>query len=453
MRRPSLTCQDDPSAFNYAIWKGYLMEDVKKKTTLTDAGIRKLSRQAVENKKMIRGKDSERRGLYLNAYPTGLIVWVAKVPNPIDSKKPAKWVKLGEYPQMGIAAAREAHGRARADVKAGKNPVDVRRQQAVEMASQAIKAAQDEERRKTETINGLIAEFKKLGCPRKSFLKNENQMRLVFAKLLDTPFQDLTYHDINRTALEYHAKSAANFSMGMLRPILKWGAGSYPWVPTELGMMVRNPHPPAKRGKLKITEEVAEKILPVLREEKGYGQCMWFMAHTGCRRSEADCATWDQIDMENSIWTIPGLTRKNTRNKADLPDLAITLPSQVMTLLTEIKSTSKSQYVFSLDWAKLQNWDRATKALQQKCGVEENAFHRHDFRHFFYTKMKKLAPGAVVSEAVGHAKSGMDGVYDHNNYVEERAVALAAWAQQLEIIETKGRKAAEEAQAMEVVEG
>lgn len=417
------------------------MDDAKKKTNLTDAGIRKLSRQAVENKKMIRGKDSERRGLYLNAYPTGLIAWFTKVPNPIDPKKPAKWVKLGEYPTMGIAAAREAHGQARADVKAGKNPVDVRRQKAAQLAAQAHQAAQEEQRNKVETINGLITEFKKLGTPKKSFLKNENQMLLVFAKLLRSPLKDLTYHDINRAALEYHAKAAANLATGMLRPILKWGAKHYPWVSNELGMMVRNPHPPAKRGELRITENVAKKILSVFRGKRGYGQCMWFMAHVGCRRSEADGATWDQIDIASGIWTIPGATRKDTRNKGNLPDLPITLPPQVVALMREIKATTKSKYVFSLRKARLQNWDRETKALQRECDVEEGAFNRHDFRHLFYTAIRKLSDEAVVGEAVGHAKTGMAGIYDHNEWAEERASALRNWAKQLETIEAKGRQA------------
>ena len=163
---------------------------------------------------------------------------------------------------------------------------------------------------------------------------------------------------------------------------------------------------------------------------------MWFMAHTGCRLNEAVSASWSQFDLEKKTWTIPGRTRKNTTGIKQYPDLIITLPPQVINLLRELEASKKGAYVFSLTEAKLGNWDRNAKPLQEITTVID--WHRHDIRHYFKTTLTALGvTEEVAEEALGHVKKGVGGVYNHYRYPNERAAALIKLANHLEKLTEK----------------
>ena len=46
----------------------------------------------------------------------------------------------------------------------------------------------------------------------------------------------------------------------------------------------------------------------------------WFIHHTVCRPSEARLATWEQIDHENRVWTIPHTNKKEKKNAPGAAD-------------------------------------------------------------------------------------------------------------------------------------
>jgi integrase len=340
---------------------------------------------------------------------------------------------------MGLAEARTRHRTVREQVRGGNNPVDMKRAERRQKADMEAQEAQEKLRRETETLRKLMEAY----APHAKRNYAPSKILRVFAELLDKPINEVTRQEINRIALSYKRKKTnaapvayANSAVNMLRPIFKWSANQYEWVPETLGL-IKNPHPKPKRGE-HMTDEKIKKLLPVFRASAGHGHLYWFIAHTGCRLNEANSATWDQIDLEKNTWTIPGKIRKNTKNKPNHPELRITLPSQAIKFLREIEAEKEGKLLFSKK-SKLSNFDRYKKILQNSAQTFD--WHAHDLRHYFKTTLKKLRVRDEVSEeALGHEKKGISGIYDHYNYEKERALALQKLANYLENLTKEDNK-------------
>ncbi|WP_268843651.1 tyrosine-type recombinase/integrase [Acidocella facilis] len=396
---------------------------------LTPSAISAAIRRAVADKQKIYLPDTE-RGLSIRIYPTGKAVWYGCGQDQLKRKR---WVALGEFPGLGVSQARDKHRTTRLAIRTGANPVDaarLARERKAKEEEDNQKEIESQIKRQSHTLQYMLSLYEPHAA--KTYARNKNCINLVFGENLTKPITDISRQALNSAAKDYQSQSMANQAVRMLQAAIRWGTDHLDWVPESLRIL-KQPNKAQKRQQM-LDESDISNLLPVLRQSQGHGQAMWLMVHVGCRLGEATNMTWDQIDITKGIWTIPGSTRKNTRQKQDYPDLVIDLPRQVLDLLKEIKATNKTDHVFTLGKGKLGNWDRYTKAIQAQSGVYE--WHRHDLRHYVKTKLSDLGTPREVSEAVlGHAAPGLDGVYNHSTYPEQRKIALQKLADYLDILQ------------------
>jgi integrase len=85
------------------------------------------------------------------------------------------------------------------------------------------------------------------------------------------------------------------------------------------------------------------------QQEGVAAKCLQFTILTAARTNEAIGATWDEINLNDKVWTIPA-----TRMKAD-KEHRVALSDKCLTLLNEMKATQSNQYVFPGTKAGLSN--------------------------------------------------------------------------------------------------
>ena len=188
------------------------------------------------------------------------------------------------------------------------------------------------------------------------------------------------------------------------------------------------------------------KIVPKLGR-RGHDAAARFMLWSGCRLEEACGATWSEIDLERGTWTIPASRRKDTRSKTrkkqvSQPNHVVYIPKQAIELLKDIGRGEAGDLVFQGDrGAKLQNWDRWSKAIISATGVTD--WDRHALRRTTATMAGELgAPPHVISALLGHKNIGDQLIagYSKARYAAEVGEILQLVADRLEAIEKRARQ-------------
>ena len=169
------------------------------------------------------------------------------------------------------------------------------------------------------------------------------------------------------------------------------------------------------------------------------------MLLTGSRRDEARNATWDQFNLEERVWTIPGEIRKDTRAQSKRrlkPKEAMKIPlsRQAIALLEQVweAELSRRQLVgintqiapsdlvfFGQKGGKLDNWDRWLKSKHMQSKVKD--WSAHALRRTTATLAGDLgAPPHVVSVILGHSNLGGQLIagYNKSRYESDHAKAL-----------------------------
>ena len=392
---------------------------------LTETAIAKAIREVAETKKRRDLSDDALEGLWLRLSPGGAKSWALQ---RRDREGRSRKFKLGDYPAMGIAEAREAARRLRVEVAAGADPVADRKR--ARAAGRDAKAG----------IGTLAAVLDIYGRHRGAQLKSWSHSRLrverVFRDLLPRPVAALTAADLQLAADSYPAAQSAAFAVRTIRPALKWGVHRG-YVPAGLAAI----HAPAAvtRRKRVLTREELAAILPVLRAAgKPHATLLRFLLLTLARLGEAAGARWGDVDLSAGTWTI--LETKNGEPHV------VPLSRQARALLEAIRPADAKPdgliFCTGKD-TRLGNWDRQAKAIQAASGT--SGWHRHDLRRTGATLLGEMGvPPDLIEAALNHVaiRSQLAATYNRSRYRPQVAAALQRLADALDGIEAGTAEAA-----------
>lgn len=148
---------------------------------------------------------------------------------------------------------------------------------------------------------------------------------------------------------------------------------------------------------------------------------------TGVRTVELRLAKWDEIDFEQSLWTIPAQNSKASMMSK------IHLSEPVKKLFRELKNISKSLY--ALTGADGRNpltenaLPRAIKRIQERVGIPE--WTAHDLRRTFATQLGETLQidPVVIEKCLGHKMPRIMATYNRNEMLPQRQEALNQWTQ------------------------
>jgi integrase len=190
--------------------------------------------------------------------------------------------------------------------------------------------------------------------------------------------------------------------------------------------MRRVPASARSRSRILDDAELAAVWKTAEADDDVYGAFVRVALLCGQRRAKLAELRWE--DLDDNVWRI----RREPREKG-VPT-ALALPPLAMTIITSQPHVAGSPYVFTgRGNGPLGGFSHRHALLMQHCGV--TGFSVHDLRRCARSLMARAGvPSEHAERVLGHAISGVEGVYDRHSYHIEMADALRRLAALIEQI-------------------
>lgn len=363
-------------------------------------------------------------GLVLKVKDTGAKSWVLRA--IVGSKR--RDYGLGGFPDVTLAAAREAARAARAKIKSGIDPIDEARQ-----ARSALKATQAAAITFQKAAEAYINAHK-------DGWRNEKHTKQWTATLTTYTYPaigNLLVQDIGLpqvlAVLEPIWKTkteTASRLRGRIEQVLDWA--------TARGY--RNGLNPARwRGHLdkllpkpsKVARVEHHDALPTsevgtfmaaLRKQEGIGaKALELVILTAARSGEVRGARWSEVDLDNGLWVVPGHRMKaGKEHRVPLSDAAITL-------LRSIPRHAETDLIFvGAKGGQLSDMTLSAVIRRMKAPCVPHGF-RSTFRDWaaectnYPSEMAEMALAHTISDKV-------EAAYRRGDLFEKRRKMMADWA-------------------------
>ena len=161
-----------------------------------------------------------------------------------------------------------------------------------------------------------------------------------------------------------------------------------------------------------------------------------FMLLSLVRKSEFIEATWDEVNFETAIWTIP-----KERMKAGRPH-NVYLSQQALDILVAFKTCfGASSYLhpgryetkLPISAATLNRVIDATVKLIRESGEDFEPFTVHDLRRTASTVLHEVGFNSDwIEKCLAHEQRGVRAIYNKAEYAEQRRTMLQTWADMLD---------------------
>src|SRR5262245_14954564 len=264
--------------------------------------------------------------------------------------------------------------------------------------------------------------------------RSEREVRRIFRHDVLPHIGTRSIHEINKLqivsildAVEDHgAHLMANRVLAAMRKFFNWLVSqAYLEMSPCAGIVART----AERSRDRVlTDDELSRVLKTAKTlDYPYGVIVQLLAHTGQRREEVAGMRQSELDLENQLWTLPGIRTKNGRTH----DVALT--PQVIELIErcpgvgELVASSSTDRIFK-------GWSKAKAALDRKAEVRR--WRLHDLRRTMVTYMARIGVPQHVSDRILNHKSGHISsvalVYQRHDYADERRDALLKWSAYLD---------------------
>jgi integrase len=324
-------------------------------------------------------------------------------------------IKIGDYPALSPAKAREEAEDLHAKVHLHGDPAIERRKNRIEAG---------------KTFGKLVEqylEFKEGQLRPRSFTEVKRHLE-VNAK----PLHSLPLVSVDQAAIAARLNAvakcgaiAANRARASLSAMFVWAMGE--------GLAASNPVINTNRREEKTRDRVLSdaelRTVWEALEDDDYGVVVKLLMLTGQRANEIAGLRWSEVDFRSGLISLPGERTKNGRHH-DIA-MADTVRSR---LRARRKGDGERDLIFGRSDGPFSGWSKAKAALDERTGPLKH-WTIHDLRRSVATGMADIGIQPHVIEAVlnhvsGH-KGGIAGIYNRAQYASEKAQALAQWDEHL----------------------
>lgn len=370
----------------------------------------------------------------------------------------------GSYPETTLAQARENRNAARTQVKLGIDPALKEQQDRIARTSaQAMESME-------KTVTDLFEDWKRVylsahrkdgGTEVEAAIRHDVIPVIGAMKAKDVKLPHVV--EVIDKILERGKRRKANSVLSLMRQMFRHGMGRG-IVETDPTLALSKKHaggkevPVDRNLSLDEIKELREKLAKSDLLQK-YQAAIWFLLATGARVGELTRAQWKHIDVQKKIWSIPAENSKNGR-----PHLVHLSPFAIKQL-TALQRGNDGPYVMAGGTPRKKHTtpDEATTVQQdhfpmsdktisksirdrirseplkrrsQKTGsllLENGEWSPHDLRRTMASRMGDLgiAPH-VIERCLNHVQQGIVGVYQRQEYLDERKDAYTRWGALLE---------------------
>lgn len=196
------------------------------------------------------------------------------------------------------------------------------------------------------------------------------------------------------------------------------------------------PAEPKSRERALLDAELVE-VWNACRDDD-HGRIVRLLILTGQRREEVGAMTWDELDLNKALWSLPGARTKNHRpHEVPLSDAALAI-------LGQVPQRADRELLFGQGEGAFSGWSNSKERLDARildartAGVGSAkvkpmlAWRLHDLRRTAATGMASIGVDPHIVEAVlnhvSGAKGGIAGIYNKAAYAKEKREALNRWA-------------------------
>lgn len=363
-------------------------------------------------------------GLVLKVKDTGAKSWVLRA--IVGSKR--RDYGLGGFPDVTLAAAREAARAARAKIKSGIDPIDEARQ-----ARSALKATQ------ASAITFQKAAEAYINAHKEGW-RNEKHTKQWTATLTTYAYPaigNLLVQDVGLpqvlAVLEPIWKTkteTASRLRGRIEQILDWatargyrdGLNPARW----RGHLDKLLPKPSKVARVEHHDALPASevgtFMAALRKQEGIGaKALELVILTAARSGEVRGARWSEVDLDNGLWVVPGHRMKAGReHRVPLSDAAITL-------LKSVPRHAETELIFvGAKGGQLSDMTLSAVIRRMKAPCVPHGF-RSTFRDWaaectnYPSEMAEMALAHTINDKV-------EAAYRRGDLFEKRRKMMADWA-------------------------
>lgn len=369
-------------------------------------------------------------GLYLRVASTGARNWILRT----MVGKRRRDMGLGGYPEVPLAEARDRAREARRKVSEGVDPIEQRKAARVNLVqtptfAECVKS----------TINAKRAEWKNAKHADQWRNTLESYANPVIGKMpvdqVDLPHIERILAPLWNTKTETASRLRAR-----IEAVLDWATvsrhrrGDNParWK-GNLDVLLAKPNKVRKvEHHAAMPVEAMHHFIADLRTRDGMAaRALEFLILTAVRSGEVRGATWDEIDMEARIWTIPGERMKAGKEHR------VPLNARALEILKGLPRIAGCAYVFPSPTGKKLS-DMTISAVMRRMKVDAVP---HGFRSTFrdWASERTSYPPDVAEMALAHTiKNKTEAAYRRGDLFAKRAHMMQDWQKFIETQPAKG---------------
>ncbi|MFO1126443.1 MAG: tyrosine-type recombinase/integrase [Methylocystis sp.] len=369
----------------------------------------------------------------------GTFVLVARFPgNPNPAPR-----RVGDYPIMTLARAREIARAWREDIARGIDP----KVKEEERRQEEERCRKEQARAQADTFAMRFAKFEKdhLAELRTGAAVKRAVEKHVFPVWGDRPIREIRRADVNELVRDMKKDSPiqANRVLTYLKQFFGW------CVDQELledspAASVKRPAKEVKRDRV-LTDAEIHALWLACSDLGAFGRAFRFLLVTGARLSEVGGLQWREVDSDARRWTIPRERAKADRaHEVPLSDLALSILEECprigphpFTTRGDVAIAGWSKSKAALDVAMLAQLQMEAEAKGDTSPVSLPPWRLHDLRRTCATNLARVGVDRIViSKLLNHAEGGVTSVYDRHARDPEKRAAMDRWGARLqEIVE------------------
>ena len=367
--------------------------------------------------------------------------WVFRFTSPVTGK--VREMGLGRAGTGGVslAAARQERDRLRALLRDGVDPLEARRQT---REAQRRRAAEDAGRKTVRQAADAYIAQKQFEWGTSSLASWRRFAARDIEPIAALSIDSIGLSEIKRAVLplvDAGLLDTARGTQARLQTLLDY-AGEHGWRPEDRRSRFSQIAPRPRKGEAPnhhpalMPDRDADAIRTVIARLRSSPSmsalALEFIVLTSVRVSEATGATWNEIDLDRALWTIPGRRMKMGREHV------VPLSDRALAILVALHDARPSggaptrlgRYVFP--GARPMRPLVRNSVYDQCARVTEGRASPHGWRSSFRSWCSETGVAFEVAEAcLAHAKSSIVAAYDRTSMIERRRVAMQAWAEWL----------------------
>lgn len=384
-------------------------------------------------------------GLYLLVLPTSVKQWQVRY-RTNDGKRSKKII--GVYPDVSIAQAHvmadELHQAARMglEVTGLYDDIKAKRKSATDAEIEVQRQEQDRVHHCFTVISDKWLEDRKPGWAKATYDKNQFIVRKSLQPIIGSlDVRTMASKDVVQPLREIAARTPSIASKarqcinGVIEYCILRGLREDDQVLRLKGIL-----PKHKGGHMPAITKYQE-IGALMRAIDAYPgrvvrNALLLAAYTALRPGIVASAKWEEMDLEQAEWHIPGMNSDGTNRMKTGHDHIVSLPRQALDALKEMQQFAGGPFVFPSAGSHKNphiHRDALSKAIREMGFAGKHS--THGFRAMLRTVAReRLKVDVDVLEAqLAHAKKDqIQSAYDRTDFAEERKAVMQAWADYLD---------------------